>query len=161
ISTGGSFCLLRLLEVPHLGRQIVTTQRDAEQEPHPGHDAIAITDARTALDQIELKTAHLVGRCRIGRSFEQGGEPLVALDVAALRARIELARGHVFDHTLTQRTDTVSLAHGSSFLSEVRNTSILRTGLPPRHRYPIGWLQAPRLTPPRSGLERSDFVQWP
>jgi hypothetical protein len=23
------------------------------------------------------------------------------------------------------------------------------------------WPQAPRLTPPRSGLERSDFVPWP
>src|SRR5215468_3148607 len=40
--------LLRLLEVPYLGRQIVATQRDAEQEPHPGHDPIAVTDACTA-----------------------------------------------------------------------------------------------------------------
>jgi hypothetical protein len=54
--------LLWLLEVPDLGRQIVATQRDAEQEPHPGHDAIAVTDARTALDEVELKAAHLVGR---------------------------------------------------------------------------------------------------
>jgi hypothetical protein len=26
--------------------------------------------------------------------------------------RVELARSHVFDHTLTQRTDGVSIAHG-------------------------------------------------
>jgi hypothetical protein len=32
---------------------------------------------------------------------------------------------------------------------------------PSRHRYPIGPLQASRLTTPRSGLERSDFVLWP
>jgi hypothetical protein len=83
----------------------------AEQEPHPGHDPIAVTDARTALDQVELKKAHLVGRCGIGRALEPGGEPLTALDVAALRVRIELARSHVFDHTLTQRTDGVGLAH--------------------------------------------------
>jgi hypothetical protein len=25
---------------------------------------------------------------------------------------VELARNHIFDHTLTQRTDTVGLAHG-------------------------------------------------
>jgi len=34
------------------------------------------------------------------------------VDVAALGVRIELARSHVFDHTLTQRTDIVSIAHG-------------------------------------------------
>src|SRR5262245_46051078 len=112
--------LLRLLEVPHLSRQIVATQRNAEQEPHPGHDSIAITDARTTLDQVELKKTHLVGCCGIRRAFEPGGKPLAALDVAALRMGIELARSHVFDHTLTQRTDGIGLAHGSSFLSEVR-----------------------------------------
>jgi hypothetical protein len=68
-------------------------------------------DARTALDEVELKTAHLVGRCRVGRAFEPGGEPLSAIDVAALRVRVELARSHVFDHTLTQQTDSVGLAH--------------------------------------------------
>ena len=40
-----------------------------------------------------------------------GGEPLAAIDVAALRVRVELARSHVFDHTLTKRTDSVGLAH--------------------------------------------------
>ena len=104
--------LLRLLDVPDLGRQIVATQRDAEQEAHAGHDPIAVTDARTALDEIQLKSPHLVGRCRIGRAFEPGGEPLATVDVAALRVRVEFARSHIFDHTLTQRTDSVSLAHG-------------------------------------------------
>jgi len=60
---------------------------------------------------VELKAAHLVGRRRIGQTLEPGGKPLAALDVAALRVRIELARSHVFDHTLTQRTDGVGLAH--------------------------------------------------
>jgi hypothetical protein len=42
------------------------------------------------------------------------GQPTeeAALDVAALRVRVELARSHVLDHTLTQRTDRGSLAHG-------------------------------------------------
>src|SRR5262245_21336332 len=50
---------------------------------------------------------------------------------------------------------------GSSFLSEDCNTSILRTGAPDRHHYPLNYLPASRLLPPRGGLERSDFVLWP
>src|SRR5271166_1143630 len=96
--------LLWLLDVPDLSRQIVATQRDAEQEAHPGHDPIAVADARAALDEVQLEAAHLVGRRCIGRAFEPGGEPLAAINVAALRVRVERARSHVFDHTLTQRT---------------------------------------------------------
>src|SRR4051812_38080493 len=84
----------------------LTTERDAEQEPHPGHDPIAVADARPALDQVQLKSAHLVGRCRIGRAFEPGSETLATVNVAALRVRGELARSHVLDHALTQRTDS-------------------------------------------------------
>src|SRR5260370_15040699 len=73
---------------------------------------IAVADARTALDEVQLKSAYLVGRCRIGRAFEPCGEPLATLDVAALSVWVELARSHIFDHMLTQRTDGVSLAHG-------------------------------------------------
>src|SRR5215831_13302482 len=50
---------------------------------------------------------------------------------------------------------------GSSFLSEVGNTSILRTGALHRYHYLLTWLPASRLLLPRSGLERSDFVLWP
>src|SRR6202042_3349279 len=121
--------LLRLLEVPHLGRQIVATQRDAEQESYPGHDAIAVADALTALDEVQLETAHLVGRRRIGRAFKPSGEPPAARDVAALCVRVEIARSHVLDHAPTQRTDSGSVAHGEPILSEVDDTSILRTRL--------------------------------
>ncbi len=54
----------------------------------------------------------------------------------------------------------------SSILSEVHNTSILRTGLPADYTvistslaYQIA-PPAPPLAPPRSGLDRSDFVPW-
>jgi hypothetical protein len=47
---------------------------------------------------------------------------------------------------------------GSSFLSEVDDTSILRTGALHRYHYPLTWLLVSRLLLPRSGLERSDFV---
>src|SRR5215469_12444129 len=50
--------------------------------------------------------------CRVGRAFEPGGEPLATVNVATLGMRVELARSHIFDHTLTQRTDSFSLAHG-------------------------------------------------
>src|SRR5271165_1298340 len=50
---------------------------------------------------------------------------------------------------------------GSSILSEVDDTSILRTGLSICYWRPLGRLPASRLRPPRSGLERSDFVLWP
>src|SRR5271165_6794703 len=122
--------LLRLLHVPDLGRQIVATQRDAEQEAHPGHDPIAVADAGAALDEAQLEEAHLLGRRCIGRAFEPRGEPLAAIDVAALRVRVEHARSHVFDHTLTQRTDSVGLAHRALLPEWVERPSILRTGLP-------------------------------
>jgi hypothetical protein len=100
--------LLRFLDVPDLSRQIVATQRDAEQKPHPGHDPIAVADARSVLDEVQLETPHLVGRRCIGRTLQPGGEPLAAQNVAALSVRVELACSHVLDHALTQRT----VAHG-------------------------------------------------
>src|ERR1700724_1856867 len=49
---------------------------------------------------------------------------------------------------------------GSSFLSEVDDTSILRTGALHCYHYPLSSLPASRLLLPRSGLERSDFLLW-
>src|ERR1700752_1626476 len=49
----------------------------------------------------------------------------------------------------------------SSFLIEVDNTSILRTGALHCYHYTLNRLPAPRLLLPCSGLERSDFVPWP
>src|SRR5450755_2513777 len=49
---------------------------------------------------------------------------------------------------------------GSSILSEVDNTSISGWGSQTRQRFPLSRLPVSRLLPPRSGLERSDFVPW-
>jgi hypothetical protein len=76
--------------VPDLTRQIVATQRDAEQKPHPGHGPIAVADARPALDEVQLETPHLVGRRYIGRTLQPRGEPLAARNVAALSVRLSL-----------------------------------------------------------------------
>src|ERR1700751_1697590 len=69
---------------------------------------IAVADARSALDEVELETPHLVGRRCIGRTPQPGGEPLAARNVAALSVRVELACSHVLDHALTQRSDSVA-----------------------------------------------------
>ena len=63
-------------------------------------------------DEVRLFQLHLIGRRRVGRAFEPNGKPLAAINVAALRVRGEIACSHIFEHTLTQRTDTVGLAHG-------------------------------------------------
>src|SRR5208337_4554279 len=50
---------------------------------------------------------------------------------------------------------------GRSFLSvRLNDPRFSGRGSPSRHRYSIGLLPASRLPPPRSGLERSDFVPW-
>jgi hypothetical protein len=76
--------------VPNLGCEIGPAQCDAEQEAHSGHDPIAITDALTAFDEVELETAHLIGDCRIRRALGPSGESLTTADVAALRGRLSL-----------------------------------------------------------------------
>jgi hypothetical protein len=64
-----------------LGREIVPPQRDAEQKPHAGHDAISIADAQPALDQVQLEQAYIVGRGSVGRVLQERREPLAAVDV--------------------------------------------------------------------------------
>jgi hypothetical protein len=100
-------------EVIDLGGKIQSPQRHTEQEPQPGHDAVAIANARPRLDQVQLETADLVDSGRVGRALQIRSEPLAAVDVASLRMRVELARAHVLDHPLAQRAYGIS-AHGSS-----------------------------------------------
>src|SRR6266542_5547824 len=45
--------LLRLLHVPELGSKLVMALR----HPNPGHDAVAIADARAARDEVQLEAA--------------------------------------------------------------------------------------------------------
>ena len=93
-------------------------------------------------------------------TLQPGGEPQAAGNVATLRVRVELACSHVLDHALTQWTDSFSVTHESSILSEADDTSILGTGLP-TPLWPSCQL-ATGLSPfaPRSGLGRSDVVHW-
>src|SRR5215831_13945068 len=90
--------LLLLLEVVDLGRQIMPPQGDAEQELHPGHDPVAITDAQTRFDQMQLEAANVVGG-RVGRALQERRKSPATVDVAALRMGPELASRHVLDRT--------------------------------------------------------------
>src|SRR5262249_19948763 len=102
----------RLLEVKDLGREIVPPQRDAEQELHPGHDPVAIADAQTALDQVQLEAANVVSGGRVGRALQERCKPPAAVDVAALRMVTKIACRHVLEHALTQRADRGIGTHG-------------------------------------------------
>ena len=47
--------LLRLADVINLGGKIQSPQRHTQQELQPGHDPIAVADARASLGQVQLK----------------------------------------------------------------------------------------------------------
>src|SRR5262245_15332447 len=99
--------LLRLAEVIDLGRKVQSPQRHAEQEPQPGHDAVAVADARARLGQVQLEAADVLKCGRVWGALEKRSEPLAAADVAPLRARAQLARR-------TPRTSTSSRSTPSS-----------------------------------------------
>src|SRR5204862_7343159 len=82
-------------------------QRHAQQELQPSHDAVASANAYTRLGQVQLETADVIRRGRVGRSLEKSSKTFAAADVAPLRARAELARVHVLDHPLAQRADSI------------------------------------------------------
>ncbi|WLA85749.1 hypothetical protein QNJ99_16915 [Bradyrhizobium elkanii] len=78
--------LLRLAEVIDLGRKVQPPQRHAEQEPQPGHDAVAVADARAHLGQVQLETADVLKCGRVWGALEKRSEPLATADVAPPRA---------------------------------------------------------------------------
>src|SRR6185437_15837301 len=152
--------LLRLAEVIDLGRKVQSAQRHAEQEPQPGHDAVAVADARARLGQVQLEAADVLKCGRVWGALEKRSEPLAAADVAPLRARAQLARVHVLDHALAKRTDSIGghrrllsgmrwITPRSSRQGATPATDDLSSGNSARD-------QAARL----SGLSRSDLVPW-
>ena len=57
--------LLRLTDVIDLGGKIQPPQRHPEQEPQPGHDAVAVADAHIGLGQLQLEQADVLGCSRV------------------------------------------------------------------------------------------------
>src|SRR5271170_6218980 len=99
--------LLGLTDVIDLGGKVQSPQRHAKQEPQPGHDLVAGTNAEAGLGQMQLEPADILRRSRFWRPLEKRREPLAAADMAPLRARTELAPVHIFNHALTQRADGI------------------------------------------------------
>src|ERR1700682_2910497 len=83
--------LLRFTDVIDLGGKVQSPQRHAKQEPQPGHDAVAIADARARLRKVQLEPADVLRRGCIRGPPEKRSEPLAASNVAPLRPRTELA----------------------------------------------------------------------
>jgi hypothetical protein len=61
---------------------------------------------RSTLSRVQLEPADVLAGGCLGRSLQERGEPFTGPNVPSLRARTELARIHIFDHTLTERGDT-------------------------------------------------------
>src|SRR5437870_8798560 len=99
--------LLRLTNVIDLFRKIQSPQGHPQQEPQRGHDAIASANDHVRLSQLQLEAADILKGGGIRGSLQKRRKPLAAEDVAPLRSCAELARIHVFDHTLTQRGDSL------------------------------------------------------
>ena len=90
-----------------LGSEVEPPQRHPKQEPNSCHDAVAVADAHARLSQVQLKETDVFAGRGLGRALEKRSEPLAAVDVASLGMRTQLARVHIFDHTLTQRGDSL------------------------------------------------------
>jgi hypothetical protein len=88
------------------GGEIQSPQRHAEQEPHPGHDAVAVADAHPHPGQVQLELPKILACSRLRRSLQKRRRPLAAVDMAPLRMRAPLARVHVVDHAPAQRADS-------------------------------------------------------
>ena len=68
--------LLRLTDVIDLVCLIQSPQCHAEQEPQPGHDAVAIADAHTGFGQVQLKAADILGRGGVGERWRNAANRL-------------------------------------------------------------------------------------
>src|SRR3984957_1918519 len=82
--------LLRFADVINLGGKIQSPQRHAEQEPQPGHNAVAIADAYSGLGQVQLEQTDVLKYGRVRSPVEKRCETLATADVTCLRGRTEL-----------------------------------------------------------------------
>ena len=150
--------------MPDLGRQIVATQRDAEQEAHPGQDPVAVADAGPALDEVELEAERTSSAVAVsGERLSQAANRL-QLEMW-LRCECGLSLRAAMSSIIRCRSGlTVSvLLMESSILGEVHDTSILRAGLSTDYAIistslPSQIVAGGSACAPRSELERSDFV---
>ena len=65
--------------VTDLGRKVQSAQRHAEQEPQPGHDAVAVADARARLGQVQPEAADVLKCGRVRGALENAANRLQLL----------------------------------------------------------------------------------
>jgi hypothetical protein len=68
--------LLGLANVIDLARQIQSQQCHAEQEPQPGHDAVAIADAHAGLGEVRLEAANIFAVAASGERLRNAANRL-------------------------------------------------------------------------------------
>jgi hypothetical protein len=62
--------------VINLGSEVEPPQRHAKQEPHTGHDPVAVADAHAGLGQVQLEAPDVLERGRLGRSLRNAANRL-------------------------------------------------------------------------------------
>jgi hypothetical protein len=86
-------------------RQIRPVERHGEEEAQRRNRAVDGGRLHAALDLMDLEAADVLGRRRIRRPLEEGGEAPDEADVIALRLFPQATPGHVFEHAPTQQCD--------------------------------------------------------
>jgi hypothetical protein len=88
-------------------RQVRPVERHGEEKAERRHRAVDGGWLYAALGLVDLEPANVLGRRRIRRPPEEGGEAAHITDVVALRLRSQATHRHVFEHALSQSTDRV------------------------------------------------------
>lgn len=95
--------LARLVDEMGVFDDLVTPQRDLEEEPQSRDRLVDGRHADAARCEMELIAAHVLEAGQIRRSSEEGCEVLDPLHIVMLGLGRELADRHVFDHAPAQR----------------------------------------------------------
>ena len=93
----------RLADNGETAGKIGPVERHGEEEAQCRDRAVDARRPHARLCLMQLETAKIFGRRRVGRAADEGGQRLHAADVVSARILGKAAHGHVFDHTLAQR----------------------------------------------------------
>ena len=108
--------LLRLTDVIDLGGKIQSPQRHAEQEPQPGHDAVAIADAHAGLGQVQLEAADVLGCGRVRRPLRETQRTACSCGCGLSACRAQSLRAFMSSIMRWRSGLTVSVLMGNSCL---------------------------------------------
>ena len=132
------------MHASEMAGELGAVQCDAEEEAQRRGRAVQRRRLHTALGQMHLEAAHILCRCRLGRTAEELGEAFDMPDIVVLGLFSPNWRT-AMSSSMRRRRSLMgfSLIGGAPVLRlEVANSSILKTEHPPRHPLPI--TQLPR-----------------